>query len=126
MELLKDYISTKIKQVTNVKQLHIFLLNDELNRFFINGDTLLNRELYFMLNDKLIFWLRSNETYLNLIKQPDIKTFFTERENKLLDQLEAKFIFPLRVMNQTKGMVILTDNWMNNLLIRKRFICYEH
>ena len=109
IDLLKDYIATKIKQVTNVKQVHIFLLNNELNRFFINGDPQLHRELYFTLNDKLIFWLTSNETYLNIVKQPDIKTFFTERENSVLNQLEAKFIYPLRVMNQTRGMVILTD-----------------
>lgn len=108
LELLKDYIATKIKQVSNVNQIYIFLLNDELNRFFINGDPRLHRELYFTLNDKLIFWLRSNETFLNLIKRPDVKTFFTKRENRILDQLEAKFIYPLRVMNQTKGMVILT------------------
>lgn len=108
LDLLKDYITTKIKQVSNVRQVHIFLLNDELNRFFINGDPQLNRELYFTLNDKLIYWLRSNETFLNLIKQPDVKTFFPNREIRILDQLEAKFIYPLRVMNQTKGMVILT------------------
>jgi len=109
LELLKDYITTKIRQVSKVKQVHIFLLNNELYRFFINGDPQLNRELYFTLNDRLIFWLRSNETYLNLVKQPDIKTFLTERENMVLDKLEAKFICPLRVMNKTKGMVVLTD-----------------
>ena len=109
VELLKDYIATKIKQATNVRQIHFFLLNNELNRFFINGNPHLNREWYFTFNDKLIFWLTSNETYLNLVKRPDIRNFFTERENSLLDRLEAKFIYPLRVMNQTKGLVILTD-----------------
>lgn len=109
IDLLKDYIATKIKQVTNVKQVHIFLLNNELNRFFINGDPQLHRELYFTLNDKLIFWLTSNETCLNFVKHPDIKTFFTERENGVLNHLEAKFIYPLRVMNQIKGIIILTD-----------------
>ncbi|MGV8094247.1 MAG: ATP-binding protein [Mangrovibacterium sp.] len=107
-ELLKDYIATKIKQATNVRQIHFFLLNNELNRFFINGNPHLDRECYFTLNDKLIFWLTSNETYLNLVKRPDIRTFFTERENRVLDRLDAKFIYPLRVMNQTKGLVILT------------------
>ena len=108
VELLKDYIATKIKQATNVRQIYFLLLNNELNRFFINGDPHSDRECYFSLNDKLIFWLTSNETYLNLVKRPDIRTFFTERENRLLDQLDAKFIYPLRVMNQTKGLVILT------------------
>ena len=108
VELLRDYIATKIKQATNVKQIHFFLLNNELNRFYINGDPHSDRECYFSFNDKLIFWLTSNETYLNLVKRPDIKAFFSERENRLLDRLEAKFIYPLRVMNQTKGVVILT------------------
>lgn len=109
VELLRDYIATKIKQATNVKQVRFFLLNNELNRFFINGNPHFNREFYFTLNDKLIFWLTSNETYLNLVKRPDIRTFFSERENRLLERLEARFIYPLRVMNQTKGLVVLTD-----------------
>ncbi|NOY96177.1 MAG: histidine kinase [Chlorobi bacterium] len=109
IDLLKDYTSSKIKQVVDVEQVYFFLLNNELNRFFINGDPQFDRELYFTLNDRLIFWLSSNETYLNLIKHPDITSFLSERENKILEKLKIKFIYPLRVMNQTRGMVFLTD-----------------
>ena len=107
--LLKDYISTKIKQATNSRQVYFFLFNAELNRFFINGDPQLHRDIYITPNDKLIHWLNSNETHLDLKKSFGIKSFFSERENQLLEQLDAMLIYPLRVMNQIKGIVMLTN-----------------
>jgi signal transduction histidine kinase len=113
IEVLKDYIAAKLKQISNVKSIYIFLLNYELNRFFINGNPQQRRDLYFTLNDNLIFWLRVNNKILDLQKLPYVKTFFTTREYEVLDKLETRFVFPLQVMNSIKGMVFMTDKTNN-------------
>jgi len=106
--LLQDYIISKICQVAKVKKVYFFLLNNELNRFFLYGNPLEHRELSFSINDKLIFWLSSNETYLELKKRIGILNFFSEKERQLLSELKIEFIYSLKVMNQLRGMVFLS------------------
>lgn len=132
-DLLQKYIVSKIQQVAKARNVYFFLLNNELNRFFIFGNPLEKREMSFSSNDKLIFWLSSNETYLELKKRVGILNFFSEKEKTLLQELEIELIYPLKVMNQLRGMVFFsgkengTDytksekNTLNNLLDQASF-----
>lgn len=107
-DLLKKYVVSKIKQVAKVDKVYFFLHNNELNRFFLFGNPLEQRELSFSINDKLIFWLSSNESYLELKKSVGIFNFFSEKERSMLKKMETEMIFPLKVMNQLRGMVLLS------------------
>ena len=107
-DLLQKYIASKIQHVAEAKNVYFYLLNNELNRFFLFGKPFEKREMSFTLNDKLIFWLSSNESYLELKKRVGIFNFFTEKESTLLKELKVELIYPLKVMNQLRGMVFLS------------------
>ncbi|MFV0266526.1 MAG: ATP-binding protein [Draconibacterium sp.] len=107
-DLLQKYIVSKIQHVAEAKDVYFYLLNNELNRFFLFGKPLEKREMSFTLNDKLIFWLSSNESYLELKKRVGIFNFFAEKESTLLRELKVELIYPLKVMNQLRGMVFLS------------------
>ncbi|MFV0591519.1 MAG: two-component system sensor histidine kinase NtrB [Draconibacterium sp.] len=107
-DLLQKYIASKIQHVAEAKDVYFYLLNNELNRFFLFGKPLEKREMSFTFNDKLIFWLSSNESYLELKKRVGIFNFFEEKESTLLRELKVELIYPLKVMNQLKGMVFLS------------------
>ena len=107
-DLLQKYIVSKIQHVAEAKDVYFYLLNNELNRFFLFGKPLEKREMSFTFNDKLIFWLSSNESYLELKKRVGIFNFFEEKESTLLRELKVELIYPLKVMNQLRGMVFLS------------------
>ncbi len=107
-DLLQKYIVSKIQHVAEAKDVYFYLLNNELNRFFLFGKPLEKREMSFTFNDKLIFWLSSNESYLELKKRVGIFNFFEEKESTLLRGLKVELIYPLKVMNQLRGMVFLS------------------
>ena len=107
-DLLQKYIVSKIQYVAEANEVYFYLLNNELNRFFLFGKPLEKREMSFAFKDKLIFWLSSNETYLEIKKRVGILNFFTEKERLLLQELKIELIFPLKVMNQLRGMVFIS------------------
>lgn len=120
ISLLKDYIAVKLKEASNSKQVHFFLLNVESNLFYINGDPKRDRETYLRINDNLVHWLNSNETHLDVVKNESVKTFLGERENQIIAKLDVTLIYPLRIVNQLKGIVMISNKVSN-----KKFISDE-
>jgi len=103
-------IIEKIKQLTHFKTIYIYLLNYDFQRFeLINEQYLPKTEFQYIYprNSNLIFWLKTNETYLILSERPDVLNFFSEPEQKLLRELNIDIIYPLWVMNKLRGIVLI-------------------
>jgi signal transduction histidine kinase len=120
LEQLKDNFSARLKEVFNTRDIHIFLLHPDLNRFLpVDNLVATNRNegnLYFLNSDKLIFWLLVNKTFLNVQENKDVFAFLTPREKDLLNDLNIRLVYPFIVMNQVKGLVCigLTAEQANN------------
>jgi signal transduction histidine kinase len=107
-DLLRQYIESRVKEFFDVEQVYIFLLNEENKRYQIFTSEAKPLNCYFSKSDKLIFWLSANETYLDLIEKPDVLSFFSLREQDILGKLNVSLVYPLRVMNQTRGLIFLS------------------
>ena len=67
-------------------------------------------DLYFISDEKMIFWLNVNKTLLNIPGHPDVYDFFSDREKVVLEGLNAEVVYPFVLMNQVKGFVVLGKN----------------
>jgi len=106
-EQLRANIISKLKKIISVEDIYIFLLNAEQNKFVAEKDTLPIGNFSFLTNCKLAFWLNINETYLNLKDNKEVFDFLTPPEQEILSSLKIEIVYPMRVMNQTKGFVLL-------------------
>lgn len=111
LEQLKDNFSAHLKEIFETKDIHIFLLNPDLNRYLpverLIEKTRNENVPQFYISDRLIFWLSVNKTFLVIDNNPDIFSFLSQREHRLLSELNAGFIYPFVVMNQVKGLVCI-------------------
>jgi signal transduction histidine kinase len=111
LEQLKDNFSSRIKELLKTDHIYILMLNPDLNRYLtvenITSNSQYDELLYFNASDKLIFWLSVNKTFLNLSQDPQVFTFFTRREQELLELKSISLIYPFIVMNQVRGIVCI-------------------
>lgn len=101
-----------VKEITQVTDIKILLLNPDNNRFTPIEDNALSKkeyDLYFLNEDKLIFWLNVNKTYLILKENEQVFSFFTKREQELLNNLKVTIVYPYIIMNRVKGIVLLGE-----------------
>ena len=114
LEQLKDNVIGKVREIARVRSVSIFLLNPDLNRFELaesrgDGEDRSGRP-GFSPDDPLIRWFAVNETWLAVQENPEIFSFFSERERSLLNEMDIRCIFPLFVMNRVTGLVCLGPN----------------
>ena len=111
LEQLKDNISSKIREIIKVDNIFIYLINPDLNRFQLakarGFEIKKSDQFYFLPDDPMIRWLAVNETYLIISENPQIFSFFSEREQELIKNTHVDFIFPLIAMNRVTGLVCL-------------------
>jgi signal transduction histidine kinase len=111
LEQLKDNFSARLKEIFNTKEIHIFLLNPDLNRFQpvekIISTTRAENITQFFVSDKLIFWLSVNKTFLVVDDNREIFNFLSKPEQELLHDLNVGLVYPFIVMNQVKGLVCI-------------------
>lgn len=103
--LINNFIS-KIKQISEVSSVEIFLLDENTGKFNLQNSTLKSPH-FFNPTDRLISWLSVNEKELIISKNPDIFNYLTPEEQSKLIELKAEMIYPLKVMNHISGMIIL-------------------
>jgi len=122
LEQLKDNFSARLKDIFNTRDVRIFLLNPDLNRFQpvekIISAAHTGNIPQFYISDKLIFWLSVNKTYLLIDDNPDIFDFLTQRERDLLSEMDVGLIYPFIVMNQVKGLVCIGRKTENHYQIK--------
>ena len=108
---LKDNFSAKLKELFDTKEVYIFLLNPDINRFLpvenITQSSYGEDIPVFFVSDKLIFWLSVNKTVLSIDEKPQVFSFLSTREQELLSHLNVCLIYPFIVMNQVRGMAFI-------------------
>ncbi len=118
LEQLKDNFSARLKELLKTEHIYVLMLNPNLNRYLpienITSGTPNEQRMYFNTSDKLIFWLSVNKTFLNLSHHPQVFSFFTKREQELLEHHDVSLIYPFIVMNQVRGMLFI-GNKENNV-----------
>jgi signal transduction histidine kinase len=111
LEQLKDNIISKIREIIKVKNIFIYLINPDLNRFQLakarGFDIKNDDEYYFLPENPLIRWFSVNETHLIVSENPQIFKFFNAYEQDLIQKTNIDFIFPLIAMNRVTGLVCL-------------------
>jgi signal transduction histidine kinase len=111
LEQLKDNFSARLKEIFSTQEIHIFLLNPDLNRFHpvekIISTARTENIMHFSVTDKLIFWLSVNKTFLVIDDNREIFNFLTKPEQDILRDLNVGLVYPFIVMNQVKGLVCI-------------------
>lgn len=105
--LIYNFVA-KVKQISRVDAVYIFLLDERTGKYKLQNPA---DKVSCVLdgNGKLINWLSVNETELQLYQHPDIVGYFSTEEQKILEQLGARLIYPLKVMNHISGTIFLGD-----------------
>ncbi len=102
--------------------LFIYLLNIDLNRFQLvetrGFEPAGSDQLYFLPEDPLIRWFSVNESHLVISGHPDIVSYFSEREQKIIRDTGINSIFPLTSMNRLTGLVCLGEKSTKKSLSR--------
>lgn len=108
---LKDNFSARLKELFDTKEISIFLLNPDINRFLpvekISQSSQSEDIPTFFTSDKLIFWLSVNKTVLSIDEKPQVFSFLSVREQELLNHLNVCLVYPFIVMNQVRGMAFI-------------------
>ncbi len=114
---LKKNFSAHICQVYSADDVLIYLLNPDLKRFVpVDPDKQKkSTNISFTPDDKLIFWLNVNKTWLHIEDNPEIISFLSPQERKKLDNLDAKLIFPFIIMNHVRGIGIICRKKSNKI-----------
>jgi len=111
LEQLKANVVSVIREIVHVDTLFIYLLNLDLNRFQLaevrGFETTGRDQLYFFPDQPLIRWLTVNETHLKISEHPDIFSFFSAWDQKIIRDTEVDYIVPLMSMNRLTGLVCL-------------------
>lgn len=103
--LINNFIS-KVKQISGVDVVYIFLLDESTGKYKLQNSE--DKQPYTLQGkERLIRWLSVNEKELVLSRNPDIVNYFSREEQYMLRQLKAELIYPLKVMNHISGTIFL-------------------
>ena len=134
--LLIGNIVAKVKQICPVESVYIFLLDENTGKFKLQNEAK-NKPVTLTNRSRLISWLSVNEKHLIISRHPDIVSYFPPEEQKIIRQLGAELIFPLKIMNQINGTIFLgkktdgapfTEQELNllSILINQATFAIEH
>jgi signal transduction histidine kinase len=110
-DMLVYNIVSKIREISPVDRIEIFLLNPETEKYIRTGgkqdDVELFNRMHFTLHSKLVNWLSVNETYFYVSRMDNAMTYLSDIERELIHRADIKLIFPLKVINRLNGFVLL-------------------
>ena len=112
LDQLKDNVIAKIREIIHVDTILIYLLNPDLNRFDLaevrgfDGGYEKSKFIFFP-DDPLMRWFTVNETSLVISQNPEIFSYFAEREQSILHETGSNLLFPLLAMNRIIGLICL-------------------
>jgi signal transduction histidine kinase len=109
--LLVTNIVSKIRQISPVERIIIFLLNVETEKYVLAGKRQPQdeafRNMQFTPHSKLTNWLSVNERCFRVSGSDEVMTYLSDRERELLCSEDIELIFPMKVMNRLNGFVML-------------------
>lgn len=105
--LIHNFVA-KVKEISRVDAVYVFLLDERTGKYKLQNPA---DKVSCVLDGKgkLINWLSVNETELQLYQHPDIVEYFSTEEQAILEQLGARLIYPLKVMNHISGTIFLGE-----------------
>lgn len=103
--LISNFLS-KVKQITSVEDVALFL-PDESTEKYKKQEAEEKNPPYFSGRGKLVSWLAVNERPLLISEDTSLLSYFSEEERELLQQLKAELVYPLHVMNRISGILIM-------------------
>ncbi|MFC1543188.1 ATP-binding protein [Candidatus Neomarinimicrobiota bacterium] len=112
LDQLKGNVISKIWEIINVDAILIYLFNPDLNRFELSearGLINIDGQSCFLPDDPLIRWFTVNESYLFVAENPEIFSYFSLQEQKILTENSIFFLFPLIAMNRITGLVCFSN-----------------
>jgi signal transduction histidine kinase len=110
-EMLVYNLVSKIKEISPVDRIEIFLLNPETEKYIHTGkhkeDEKLFDRIHFSFHSKLVNWLSVNETYFYVSRMNNVMTYLSDAERELIHLAGIELIFPMKVINRLNGFVLL-------------------
>ena len=101
---------TRIIELADPEDVYFFMLNPDTTNYEFQESTChpMKRKLLFIGGDGLVKWLIRNERQLNISFDPEYSSVYSENDKTVLQELQCKIVFQLKVMNSLKGLVLLT------------------
>jgi signal transduction histidine kinase len=110
-ELLVANIVSKIKQISPVERIAVFLLNIETEKYIRTGkpqqEDATFSSIQFTPHSKLVNWLSVNERCFQVSRSGEVMTYLSDKERALVREAGVELVFPLKVMNRLNGFVML-------------------
>lgn len=126
LEQLKRNVISKIREFISVDTILIYLLNPDLNRIELAESRSVKNNIddqySFFPDDPLIRWFTVNETYLIVSEKPEVFSYFSDQEQRILSQNNIDFIFPLIAMNRLTGLICLSKYSSGDIINKKEFL----
>jgi signal transduction histidine kinase len=121
-DLLVNNIISKIKQISPVNLIAVFLLNSETEKYVYAGKRQNNdffRNMYFTPHSKIVNWLSVNDTYFHVSQLKNVMPYFSDNEREMIRDSGIELIFPLKVLNHLTGFVFLGTRSDGNVFSRQ-------
>jgi signal transduction histidine kinase len=109
--LLLNNILLRIRQITPVERIEVFLFHSETEKYVRTGKQPENdeifRHLHFTPHSKLVNWLSVNGTCFRTNHADEVMAYFSDKEQEMIRKAGIELIFPLKVINRLSGFVLL-------------------
>lgn len=111
-EQLLENLAGKLREIADIPKVIIMLQDQETGRFYVADSRGVKpsdpiESLHFKPDDRLIRWLKVNETPLTIEANSGVVSYLSSKEQEILNRINIQIIVPLLVMNHVTGMVLL-------------------
>lgn len=101
----------RIKEIIPLKKLMLIIYDQDLGKFRVTNslgfDESEVKKIFFSRNDRLVKWLKVNQTYFSVKGQPGVFDYLTKKEKDILTALNIEVCYPLISMNRLVGIIFL-------------------
>jgi len=101
----------RIKEIIPVRKLLLIIYDQDLGKFKLSNslgyDESEIKKILFNRGDRLMRWLKVNQTYFHIKEQSGVFDYLTKKEKDILTALGIEVCFPLISMNRLIGVIFL-------------------
>jgi signal transduction histidine kinase len=101
----------RIKEIIPLKKLLLITYDQDLGKFKVSNslghDESELKKFLFNRGDRLMKWLKINQTYFYLKEQPGVLDYLSKKEKDTLTALSIEVCYPLISMNRLIGVIFL-------------------
>jgi signal transduction histidine kinase len=101
----------RIKEIIPLKKLLLIIYDQDLGKFKVSNslghDESEVKKILFNPGDRLMKWLKVNQTYFYIKEQPGVFDYLSKKEKDTLSALGIEVCYPLISMNRLIGVIFL-------------------